>query len=142
MLPDRVSNPGPLTYESGVLPIALRGPVWTCSACHSGRTVIYILADCVLEFPGGNEIAHLLGVFMNQFFLFFYFFFALSVSDLTLPKREKVVLILWGFEISSSIREEGLRRRDTQTAMWVIIMLLHICWITDEKRVFMRAYLC
>ena len=27
MLPDRVSNPGPLTYESGVLPIALRGPV-------------------------------------------------------------------------------------------------------------------
>ena len=26
MLPDRVSNPGPLTYESGVLPITLRGP--------------------------------------------------------------------------------------------------------------------
>ena len=26
MLPDRVSNPGPLTYEWGVLPIALRGP--------------------------------------------------------------------------------------------------------------------
>ena len=26
MLPDRVSNPGPRTYESGVLPIALRGP--------------------------------------------------------------------------------------------------------------------
>ena len=30
MLPDRVSNPGPLTYESGALPIALRGP---CSVC-------------------------------------------------------------------------------------------------------------
>ena len=34
MLPDRVSNPGPLTYESGVLPIALRGPLdegsWCC----------------------------------------------------------------------------------------------------------------
>ena len=28
MLPDRVSNPGPLTYESGALPIALRGPVY------------------------------------------------------------------------------------------------------------------
>ena len=27
MWPDRVSNPGPLTYESGVLPIALRGQV-------------------------------------------------------------------------------------------------------------------
>ena len=26
MLPDQVSNPGPLTYESGALPIALRGP--------------------------------------------------------------------------------------------------------------------
>ena len=26
MLPDRVSNPGLLTYESGALPIALRGP--------------------------------------------------------------------------------------------------------------------
>ena len=35
MLPDRVSNPGPLTYESGALPIALRGPsvcnkIWVC----------------------------------------------------------------------------------------------------------------
>ena len=26
MLPDGVSNPGPLTYESGALLIALRGP--------------------------------------------------------------------------------------------------------------------
>ena len=78
----------------------------------------------MLEFPGGNEIAHLLDVFMNQFFIFF---FALSVSDLTLPKPEKVVIILWGFKISSSIREEGLRRRYTQTAMRIIIMLLHIC---------------
>ena len=26
MLPDRVSNPEPLTYESGALPIALHGP--------------------------------------------------------------------------------------------------------------------
>ena len=30
MLPDRVSNPGPLTYESGALPIALRGPAYLC----------------------------------------------------------------------------------------------------------------
>ena len=27
MWPNRVSNPGPLTYESGILPIALRDPV-------------------------------------------------------------------------------------------------------------------
>ena len=33
MLPDRVSNPGPLTYESGALPIALRGPL--DSLCRS-----------------------------------------------------------------------------------------------------------
>ena len=26
MWPDRVSNPGPLTYESGALPTVLRGP--------------------------------------------------------------------------------------------------------------------
>ena len=28
MLPDRVSNPGPLTYETGALLIALRGPAF------------------------------------------------------------------------------------------------------------------
>ena len=31
MLPDQVSNPGPLTYESGALPIALRGPAFSLS---------------------------------------------------------------------------------------------------------------
>ena len=29
MLPDRVSNPGPLTYESGALSTALRGQIFT-----------------------------------------------------------------------------------------------------------------
>ena len=32
MFPDRVSNPGPLTCESGALPIALRGPAVTIIA--------------------------------------------------------------------------------------------------------------
>ena len=36
MLPDRVSNPGPLTYESGALPIALRGPADTSSKILQG----------------------------------------------------------------------------------------------------------
>ena len=38
MLPDRVSNQGPLTYESGVLPIALRGPatIFVCQTSRSG----------------------------------------------------------------------------------------------------------
>ena len=35
MLPDRVSNPGPLTYESGALPIALRGPAAVTLFLHS-----------------------------------------------------------------------------------------------------------
>ena len=30
MWPDQVSNPGPLTYESGALPTALRGPAQFC----------------------------------------------------------------------------------------------------------------
>ena len=37
MLPDRVSNPGPLTYESGALPIALRGP---CAILNVLKVVI------------------------------------------------------------------------------------------------------
>ena len=39
MLPDRVSNPGPLTYESGALPIALRGPART------KRNIFFNLVD-------------------------------------------------------------------------------------------------
>ena len=37
MLPDRVSNPGPLTYESGALPIALRGPAKHLRSCRDGQ---------------------------------------------------------------------------------------------------------
>ena len=39
MLPDRVSNPGPLTYESGALPIALRGPAR--QPCGSGLMFLF-----------------------------------------------------------------------------------------------------
>ena len=35
MLPDRVSNPGPLTYESGALAIALRCPATLYIQFHS-----------------------------------------------------------------------------------------------------------
>ena len=34
MLPDQVSNPGPLTYDSGALPIALRGPAKWMDGFH------------------------------------------------------------------------------------------------------------
>ena len=37
MLPDRVSNPGPLTYEPGALPTALRGPAYVMEKELSGE---------------------------------------------------------------------------------------------------------
>ena len=43
MLPDRVSNPGPQTYESGALPIALRGPalhICKSASCNSAINVL------------------------------------------------------------------------------------------------------
>ena len=45
MLPDRVSNPGPLTYESGALPIALRGPA-LLSVTKGEREKKVLLAVC------------------------------------------------------------------------------------------------
>ena len=39
MWPDRVSNPRLLTYESGALPTALRGP-----ACYNGK--VPDISDC------------------------------------------------------------------------------------------------
>ena len=50
MLPDRVSNPGPLTYESGALPIALLGP-----ASSRRETYVFIflaLAGKLIRFSG------------------------------------------------------------------------------------------
>ena len=44
MLPDRVSNTGPLTYESGALPIALRGPAIT-SSTNITRWFYFVLAN-------------------------------------------------------------------------------------------------
>ena len=39
MLPDRVSNPGPLTYESGALSIALCGPAADCKFTFTVKTL-------------------------------------------------------------------------------------------------------
>ena len=41
MLPDRVSNPGPLTYESGALPIAPRGPAGTNIGIFNERLSLF-----------------------------------------------------------------------------------------------------
>ena len=52
MLPDRVSNPGPLTYESGALPIALRGPAhlgkqWKSQSIYGHENKSLEITDCV-----------------------------------------------------------------------------------------------
>ena len=55
MLPERVSNPGPLTYESGALPTALRGSVlnsrWAYrSFAKSGRQKFDLFSIILLTF--------------------------------------------------------------------------------------------
>ena len=44
MLPDRVSNTGPLTYESGALPIALRGPAPAEEKKYMGLLIFHVHA--------------------------------------------------------------------------------------------------
>ena len=52
MLPDRVSNPEPLTYESGALPIALRGPAIAVSTSLKKLSTLHCEWS---EFPDGEE---------------------------------------------------------------------------------------
>ena len=47
MLPDRVSNPGPLTYESGALPIALSGPAYRVGGGGGGQGKIFFTLPCL-----------------------------------------------------------------------------------------------
>ena len=61
MLPDRVSNPGPLTYESGALPIARVGKfrdcvlcvhacnVWACFIYFATNTQVILVLTTIIE---------------------------------------------------------------------------------------------
>ena len=49
MWPDQVSNPGPLTYESGALPTALCGPAREMVFFHENVPVLIIRAAFKLE---------------------------------------------------------------------------------------------
>ena len=51
MLPYRVSNPGPLTYESGALPIALRGPAFQYRTETTSWPLLQVPADVMLLNP-------------------------------------------------------------------------------------------
>ena len=46
MLPDRVLNPGPLTYESGALSIALRGPAQIRMGKRDNLVIIFHISPC------------------------------------------------------------------------------------------------
>ena len=50
MLPDRVSNPGTLTYESGALSIALRGPALLFSEIALVKSLIRLLSKSNIIF--------------------------------------------------------------------------------------------
>ena len=55
MLPDRVPNPGPLTYESGALPIALRGPALTVIDYPQNKTLRWLMNNlCILKTKRGS----------------------------------------------------------------------------------------
>ena len=69
MLPDRVSNPGPLTYESGALPTALRGPALTHCVQVDSSIVICFTSQSVTR-----DVGSILS-------LFFYFY---------APRRESI----------------------------------------------------
>ena len=56
MLPDRVSNPGPLTYKSGALPIALRGPAFSWFHATVGKPGISTFLVFVLFDTPGNVL--------------------------------------------------------------------------------------
>ena len=55
MLPDRVSNPGPLTYESGALPIALRGPARMIQKFELvSLNILHAVSFCSISATCGN----------------------------------------------------------------------------------------
>ena len=81
MWPDRVSNPGPLTYESGALPIALRGPACSGPLTPTVTTVIRLWESRYLSYVSANnkgisQPAHPhesdLSLCCNFFFFFFF----------------------------------------------------------------------
>ena len=62
MLPDRVSNPGPLTYESGALPIALRGPARMCFVCLLVLSLLFMTkrnncCDFMFAYKNGKALS-------------------------------------------------------------------------------------
>ena len=55
MWPDRVSNPGPLTYESGALPTALCGPALVLKRDKYGIAVFLSRNICCVRGDGKKD---------------------------------------------------------------------------------------
>ena len=66
MLPDRVSNPEPLTYERGALPIALRGPA-AMSQVRCFTDVIFPTSPTCNYIYNIFDIARHCGVYFERF---------------------------------------------------------------------------
>ena len=64
MWPDWVSNPGPLTYESGALPTALRSPADEAALYGSALFVPFFL--CILNCAASMKYFHLIIIFYTQ----------------------------------------------------------------------------
>ena len=61
MLPDLVSNPGPMTNESGALSIALRGPALLINSILPISTVVFLLSltECAIFYAYEYENANI-----------------------------------------------------------------------------------
>ena len=63
MWPDQVSNPGPLTYESGALPTAQRGPanqqktatVYICMHNTTHTVCVFLPSNCRIAKQAAGE---------------------------------------------------------------------------------------
>ena len=74
MLPDRVSNPGPLTSESGALPIAPRGLAYVCTdlSVIKYMFVRLLVRQQLMKYSYGNIYSQKKN--KNVMFLLFFFF--------------------------------------------------------------------
>ena len=76
MLPDRVSNPGPLTYESDALPIALRGPAADVgNLSQEALNIRPLISDCSIHLQMNDFRLHhnqqLVG-YVEKYWLYFF----------------------------------------------------------------------
>ena len=90
MWPDRVSNPGPLTYESGALPTALRGPAVSPLSVQPWYIVHTQMSGFSIFFSGKQSLTSFAspGWMMGDLLLYILFYNSISV----ISGRRKVIM--------------------------------------------------